>query len=644
MHFKYPEILYALFALLLPILIHLFQLQRFVKVPFTNVKFLKQLELQTRKSSKLKKYLVLLSRLLALAALIIAFAQPYFSKNDTSKDWEIIFYLDNSLSMQSHGSEGELLKQAVRNIVENLPEKGNFALMTHDNFWTELDKNALKASLKEIKYSGKTESLSDIILKAQQHFKLFPNANHKLFWISDLQKNDSQTEFPKPTDLKIDFIQLQPKFDINLSIDTVYVSDENMENKTLTIKLHNQGKKAANINISAKQNAIILAKTSILVPENQSIETQLQVTGNLKQVKIELDYEDAFIFDNSYNISFQELQKTPVLVITEAPGFLNKIYTDNEFELTQKTIKEVSADLLKNNTLVVINEVKEIPENAMSSFLDFVKNGGSLALIPREDSSMENLNTFFTLLNISKISQQKKDSLLINKIHFEHPLFQNVFEKQVSNFQYPASNTVFESVSNTGLQALSFEDLSGFITQFNVGKGKFYWFASPLNIKNSNFINSPLVVPVFYNMAKLSKLQNQLSYRIGQINEIPVEVPLQKDEVLHLVSTTENIIPQQQIHPDFVTLITDELPNSTGFFSVKNKEHIIETLAFNTPKSESKMQYWTKNEINAGEYYNNVPQALNQVSDTQNVLSYFKWFVILALLFLLIEIGLIKYM
>ena len=76
MQFKHPEILYALFLLLIPIIVHLFQLRRFEKVPFTNVKFLKQVELQTRKSSKLKKFLILCSRLLALTGLVFAFAQP----------------------------------------------------------------------------------------------------------------------------------------------------------------------------------------------------------------------------------------------------------------------------------------------------------------------------------------------------------------------------------------------------------------------------------------------------------------------------------------------------------------------------------------------------------------------------------------
>ena len=67
LQFKHPEILYTLFLLIIPIIVHLFQLQRFIKVPFTNVKFLKQITLQTRKSSKLKKWRILLSRLALFA-------------------------------------------------------------------------------------------------------------------------------------------------------------------------------------------------------------------------------------------------------------------------------------------------------------------------------------------------------------------------------------------------------------------------------------------------------------------------------------------------------------------------------------------------------------------------------------------------
>ena len=65
MQFKYPELLWALLLLLIPIFIHLFQLRRFKKTPFTNVKVLKSRVLaESRKSNTLKKWLLLLTRLL----------------------------------------------------------------------------------------------------------------------------------------------------------------------------------------------------------------------------------------------------------------------------------------------------------------------------------------------------------------------------------------------------------------------------------------------------------------------------------------------------------------------------------------------------------------------------------------------------
>jgi hypothetical protein len=123
MQFKHPELLYALFFLIIPILIHLFQLRRFQKVEFTNVKFLKSVKLQTRKSSQLKKWLTLLTRMLLLACIIIAFAQPFIPNTEDFNDaQETVIYLDNSFSMQAKGSNGSLLNGAIQDIINTIPE------------------------------------------------------------------------------------------------------------------------------------------------------------------------------------------------------------------------------------------------------------------------------------------------------------------------------------------------------------------------------------------------------------------------------------------------------------------------------------------------------------------------------------------
>ena len=132
MLFKNPEILYFLFLLIIPVIIHLFQLQKFEKVAFTNVKLLKEIKQQTRKSSRLKKILLLFTRLLLLTSLIIAFAQPYFSKKDYIKDKRTYIYLDNSFSMQAMGKNGELLQRTKNDLLDQLSNKSsNFSIITN---------------------------------------------------------------------------------------------------------------------------------------------------------------------------------------------------------------------------------------------------------------------------------------------------------------------------------------------------------------------------------------------------------------------------------------------------------------------------------------------------------------------------------
>src|SRR6218665_181670 len=154
MHFKHPEILYFLFLLIVPILVHLFQLRRFKTSYFTNVRFLKELAVQTRKSSKIKKRLLLATRLLLLTSIILAFAQPFFEAVDSKNaSNEMYIVLDNSFSMQAKGKKGELLKRAVQELLENTPENTQFSLLTNtENFWNT-DIKSSKSALQNLKYS-----------------------------------------------------------------------------------------------------------------------------------------------------------------------------------------------------------------------------------------------------------------------------------------------------------------------------------------------------------------------------------------------------------------------------------------------------------------------------------------------------------
>src|SRR5690606_2175939 len=119
MSFLYPQFLFGLLALAIPVIIHLFNFQKPKVVYFTNVRLLKNVKEVTNNKLKLKHLLVLLSRLLFITFLVLAFAQPFKSKKNSTKlanQDEAFIYLDNSYSMQSEVEDGKALDAAIKSV------------------------------------------------------------------------------------------------------------------------------------------------------------------------------------------------------------------------------------------------------------------------------------------------------------------------------------------------------------------------------------------------------------------------------------------------------------------------------------------------------------------------------------------------
>jgi hypothetical protein len=155
MYFKNPEILYFLALLIIPILVHLFQLQKFVKIPFSNVAFLQKIQQQSRKSSRIKKWLILTTRLLLITAIIFAFSQPYFGNAHNSKKQHSFLYLDTSLSTSSTGEKGNLLQVAIQEIIESTALNNRYSLLTNTAFHKDLSKDELKNVLLKVEKTAK---------------------------------------------------------------------------------------------------------------------------------------------------------------------------------------------------------------------------------------------------------------------------------------------------------------------------------------------------------------------------------------------------------------------------------------------------------------------------------------------------------
>lgn len=638
MQFKYPEILYALFLLLIPIFIHLFQLRRFQKVDFTNVAFLKKVTIQTRKSSQLKKWLTLLMRLLALAAIIIAFAQPFTASNTAlNSKKETVIYIDNSFSMQAKGSKGPLLDRTLQDLFEKSNTTEKLSWFTNNSERKNTSSQDFKNEILSIEYSQNQLTPSQVLLKANQLFSNEKDVAKQLIYLSDFQQKEVFPEIPD--NLIVDAVQLKPVKDSNIAIDSVFIESKNTSNTQLKVLVSRRGEDASEAPISLYKGENLIAKTAIDFKINTNGTVTFDIDSSEEFIgRLELN-EPNLPFDNTLFFSINKTEKINVLAINEADGnFLNRLFEKEEFEFTQQTFKTLNYNEIPNQNFIVLNELKEIPTSLVTSLRSFSENGGSILIIPSVESDLNSYNNYLQSIGLGTISEEKPQEKKITKIIFSHPLYNDVFEKEVVNFQYPKVNSYF-GIATNATPAISFEDNKPFLLQ----KNGTYLFTAAINKENSNFQNSPLVVPTIYNMALQSLPLPRLYYTIGEQNSVAVPIKLGSNEILTIKDSTSQIIPLQQTKANYVLITTTEDPNKAGNYQINNENEFLENISYNYNRNESELVYLNAEEWKGANTHKSIDNLFDSITDANSINSFWKWFAIFAILFLVFEMIILRF-
>ena len=629
MQFKYPEILWGLLLLLIPILIHLFQLRRFKKTPFTNVKFLKQVVSESRKSSSLKKWLLLLARLGLLAALVIAFAQPFIANDSALQEKETVFYLDDSFSMNGQIENENLFKNTIQEFIQQIPKDQRFTLFTNKKVFKDVEIKDIQNELLTLNVTSEQLGIAEIVLKGNTYFSNITGLQKNLVLISDFQQRMGTIQkVDSISNVNITYIKPSNNNIINTSIDSIYI--ENRTNETLElVALLSTNSSEQTIPVSLFNENELIAKTAAKF--NDTKNADVRFTVNAKDVilgKVAIT-DTGLNYDNQFYFNIDKKSEIKVLVIGRTSAdFLKRIYSDDEFDLTISTLEQLNYSTIDNQDLVILNEIQKIPSSLSTALKSFSTNGGSYVLIPATDGDFNSYNELATSYNTRYINTVVQD-MAISSVKTEHPLFTNVFEKKVTDFQFPKTKEHYTIVTKAPI-AIEFQNKEPFL----IGSENAYFFAASISNDNSNFKNSPLIVPTFYNMGTNSLKQLPLYASLGSQVEIELPITLQQDDVIKISNEKNEFIPQQRVLPKKVKVNFIDNPKEAGIYKIIHNENIIRHISFNDNRKESELRYSQLPEENSDSSLSNFFLE-NQKNNAIN--EFWKWFAILAFTFVLIE-------
>ena len=640
MLFKYLELLWALFLLLIPIFIHLFQLRRFKKTPFTNVKLLQKVVSESRRSNSIKKWLLLFTRMLLLTAIILAFAQPFTANKSALKEKETVIYLDNSFSMQAKTDNGTLLTDAVQSLFKAIPKNHTFNLFTNTKVFKNVTLKDIQNNLLMLDYTSEQMHLNDIYLKTKTLFSTNQATIKNSIILSDFQQRMANNiTIDSAANIQNHHVQLTVDKLENVALDSLYIGATNFENTDL-IAILSTNTEIESIPVSVFNGEKLIAKTSANFNNTKKAKITITIPAN-ETVKGKIEISDSGLtYDNQLYFNIDTKEKIRVLAIGKKNNtYLNRIFTNNEFKFSNFNLKNLNYGDLGNQNFIILNELKSIPNALVTALRSFTNNGGNLALVPARTIDFNSYNILSSNYFSTTYTQKQNIKSNITSISFSHPLYKNVFEKNITNFQYPSVNQYFKIKTNAP-KILSLQDNSPFL----IGNDKIFLFTASLSIENSNYKSSPLIVPTFYNMGINSLKLPQLYTVIGNSSAIDIPLKLSKNNILKLTKNGYEFIPQQKSFANKVTLTFSENPKTDGIYSILNQNKLLKNISFNYERKESDLKYIDFSTVNANTKKVSIPAVFHEIEKDNTVSELWKWFAILALLFILIEVLIQKYL
>ncbi len=673
MQFIFPFFLWALAAIAIPVIIHLFQFRRYKTIYFSNVNFLKQVQQESSSRNKLKHLLILAARVLAVACLVFAFAQPFIPKRAqqaaTGKSF-VSIYIDNSFSMNRVDEGFKLLdkaKQTALAIAKGYNDDDRFQLLTNDFSGSQqrlISKEELLAAVDEISFSSASRSLDEVGKRQSEILATESGAVKTAYLLSDFQKGMEQN-FQPDTSVRFNLLPLTANSAANLYIDTCWFyepiqlvnqnntlivriknsSDEAVESGRLTMKLNGQSKAISEFDVAADGSVFDTIKF-----------TNEKAGWNLAEISIA---DNEVTFDDNYFVAYRVLEKVNVLSITDgAPNrFMAAVFANNpQFQYEQVLQGNLNFEQFKNYNFITVANLSQISSGLSAALSAYVAEGGSLALFPAYQSDIASYNKLLSNFGVQNIEAFSDVATETAQPNIEQNIFKDVFEKVPENMRLPAVKkyALFnKTMSELREDILQTREGNTLVARYGFKLGNVYISAVAADEQNSELPVNALFAPMLYKMAVLNAGSATQLHTIGYRTVVAVNTIAGKENVLRMKSGNTEFIPQQYNSGSQTVLVLGNDIKDAGFYNVvkQDKDSALAVVAANFNRAESLMRFNISDELTklfeSKDNVNIVNSSLANIGAAVQSLDkatlLWKFFLIAALLFLATEVLLLRF-
>ncbi len=651
MQFLTPVILWALAALSIPVIIHLFRFRTFKPFYFSQVRWLKALDEKQQSSRKLKHILILCSRLLALLFLVLAFAKPAFPgyQQEASAD-KVIVFIDNTQSMTGGDGQQDAWSSALegaRALIASYPPEVQFRILTHTDdpgAYNWLNENEALRRLQETRRTYGSLSWNDVAEKI--NYARRGDEYAPVYVFSDFQTDGRSAELVWPENTQLIQTSTHTLPD-NISLDTMYFSQPPTrigQMLELTVEVTNRGADdAKDVFVQLEINGDVRdgKRVDLIAEETRalSLSTVLKAPGWHKG-RVRID-DFPMTFDDDLFFSFNIREAIPVVLVRHQPDALDRLFADEVFSTQVFTPGNVSLSAVRDADLVVWNAVDDVP----SGVADALINAGTPLFVVMPDDPRSSFFTFMERLGVPSPTERRDLRLSLAKIQWDDPLFYGVFTRREERPRLPELDDVWLFPKEVNESILSFADGTPYLFR-QVGRQPVLVLASDV----AAFSGEALFLPIFHNAALYARGGLKPYHILGEIGNMRMAVNEDENPLALSIDERTYIPPQRRLGQTSVDVRWDDQPNAPGTFTLSQGDEAIGLLSVNANRQESRNPRMNAEEIQslfgiapveAGRQSKNAVMEM-RVQDQRVPLWW--WGLLIAGAFLLAELILIRFL
>jgi hypothetical protein len=558
MTFLNPLVLFGLIAAAIPVILHFLNLRKLRKIEFSTLSFLKELKQTKIRRLKLRQILLLILRTLIILFIVLAFARPAFKNSFLGKIGSnahstIIIILDDSFSMAVRDADGERLTRAKRTAlnITSLIKEGDEALLIRLSDLPDAtietpthDVNLIRTYINDTKISDVTRKLDDAVRLSIKLLTRSINANKEIYIVTDNQqilysraKNDDG--FPNlDNNCKIILIPVGADKIPNIAIDSVEVSSTILEKDkpvsiqssvinfsdhpvpNLLLSVYLNGNRVGQKNLSlesygkAKNDFLIIPKKNGFNSGYFQIEEDALSQDNIRYF--------SFFIPEVINVLFISNSEKDIQLPRLSLSSTNSTAGNQSFSIKSINQNQISTADLSHTEVIVISNISSINNAQVNRIKEFTAAGGGLIIFPDNTLDIAEFNkTISKLLNISTIqkiigSADSPLNLTFNKIDFDHPVFNGMFERtekrtDENKIESPLIFKMASLVSNNNAwNIILLSNNLPFLSEYSHGKGKIFLFSVAPTLDWSDFPLKGIFAPLIHRVTQYAVSNQQL--------------------------------------------------------------------------------------------------------------------------------------